>query len=131
MLSHFRRAAALRSARHKAATSSGDGVKVRDLLPRAATLEEATQIICMALFGKISALLMIPVEEIRAHEAMRHCGLVPLVVVEMRNWISGEMNASVPILEPLANQSLEKLAEKIVARLKVVKFGKGIGEVKD
>lgn len=64
MFSHFRRAAAMRSARHKAATSSGDGVKVRDLLSCAAALEEATQIICMVLFGKISALLMIRLKKL-------------------------------------------------------------------
>ena len=83
------------------------------------------------LFGKISALLMTPVEEISAQEAMSHYGLDSLVAVEMRNWISREMDASVSILEFLANQSLEKLAEKIVARSKVVKFGKGFDEVKE
>lgn len=56
---------------------------------------------------------------------INHCkGLVAIndsiVAVEMRNWLFKEMDATIPILELLANQPLLSLAAKIAKGCKLI-----------
>ena len=119
MFSHFRRMA-LRS---KDGSSGRDGDakgRVRDLLREVTTLEDAATLVCEAVIGKISSLSMIPVDEISEARPISEFGMDSLVAVEMRNWLFREMDATVPILELLANNPLAALATKIAKRSKLV-----------
>ena len=75
---------------------------------------------CEAVIGKISSRSMIPVEEISEATPISEFGMDSLVAVEMRNWLFREMDATVPILELLANNPLAALATKIAKRSKLV-----------
>lgn len=119
MFSHFRRMA-LES---KGGSSGRDGDakgRVRDLLREVTTIEEAAALVCEAVIGKISSLSMIPVEDISEARPISEFGMDSLVAVEMRNWLFREMDATVPILELLANNPLTALATKIARRSKLV-----------
>jgi acyl carrier protein len=76
--------------------------------------------VCAKLIGKLAALLMVPVGDISASGSMADYGMDSLVAVEMRNWLVREMDAKVPILDLLANVSLQDLLMKIVQRSKIV-----------
>ena len=81
------------------------------------------------MMAKISVLLMIPLEDIKASRSMSEYGMDSLVAVEMRNWLFREMDATVPILELLANESLLQLSAKIVKRSKLANpaiLGEGV-----
>jgi aryl carrier-like protein len=68
----------------------------------------------------MAVLLMVAAEEISSKRCMPDYGMDSLVAVEMRNWVFREMDATISILELLANTPLEELAEKIVRRSKLV-----------
>ena len=63
---------------------------------------------------------MIPIEDISESRPMSEFGMDSLVAVEMRNWLLREMDATVPILELLANNPLKSLAMKIARRSRLV-----------
>lgn len=94
--------------------------RVRDLLREVTTLEEAAALLCEAVIGKISSLSMIPAEDISEARPISEFGMDSLVAVEMGNWLFREMDATVPILELLANSPLTALATKIAKRSKIV-----------
>lgn len=70
--------------------------------------------------AKMSALLMIPLEDISSAKSMSEYGVDSLVAVEMRNWLLRELDSTLPILELLANVSLLQLSMKIVKMSKLV-----------
>ena len=47
-------------------------------------------------------------------------GLDSLVAVEIRNWMAGELEAKVPLLELMTSASLVALAEVVVRRSKLM-----------
>ena len=117
---HFRRAAMERSKREDREGSTGHP-RVRETLRQAKTLEEAIQRVCDELLTKTSSLLMVPLEEINPSKSMLDYGMDSLVAVEMRNWLLRELDATVPILELMANStSLRALSSNIVKKSKLV-----------
>ena len=118
MFSHFRRMA--QRTRLGGAEGSDSPEKVRDVLRKVKTLDEAAEIICTALVAKTSALCNIPAEDISSAKPMSQYGMDSLIAVEMRNWIFREMDCTVPILELLANDPLLQLSAKIAKRSRLV-----------
>ncbi|KAK9238572.1 hypothetical protein V1525DRAFT_387470 [Lipomyces kononenkoae] len=117
MFSHFRRAAMRKEAR---GAEGGLVARVRAVLREVTSLEEATRYVCDTVMEKMAALLMVPVRDISVSRSMTDYGMDSLVAVEMRNWLVREMDATVPILDLLANISLQELSMRIVQRSKVV-----------
>nr|QTE76000.1 ScyPKS [Scytalidium album] len=115
VFNHFRR-----QALKKENGAADAGARVRDTLKVAKTLEEAADKICAALIDKISSRSNIPVDNISQDNPMSDYGIDSLVAVEMRNWIVREMDSTMPILELLANQSLQQLSAKIAQRSRLV-----------
>ena len=118
IFSNFRRMA-LKSKDSKSSDSEGK-VRIREELRNAKTLDVAASKVYEAVIVKISSLSMISVDDISESRPMSEYGMDSLVAVEMRNWLFREMDATVPILELLANQSLARLAEKIARKSKLV-----------
>lgn len=109
--------------------SDGSLAVVRDVLQQTTSVDEVAEAVCTVLMAKISVLLMIPLEDIKASRSMSEYGMDSLVAVEMRNWLFREMDATVPILELLANESLLQLSAKIVKRSKLANpaiLGEGV-----
>ena len=116
--SHFRRMAL--DLGHSANESTQTGHPIREQLRKAKSLDEATQQICESMIAKVSSLSMIPAEDMSETKPMSEYGMDSLVAVEMRNWLFKEMDATIPILELLANQSLLSLAAKIAKGCKLI-----------
>ena len=118
LFSHFRRRA-LKGA--DGASLGGDpSGRVRDVLRKVKTLNEAAEIICTALMEKIASRSSISVDNVSSARPISDYGIDSLVAVEMRNWITKEMGSTVPILELLANNSLLQLSMKIAQRSRLV-----------
>jgi hypothetical protein len=117
LFNHYRRAA-LKSKSFRG-QDSGSGAQIRELLKQATSLDDAAAKICEAVIIKMSVLLMIPLEEISSSKSMSSYGMDSLVAVEMRNWLVRELDATLPVLELLANTSLAALARKIVLKSKI------------
>ena len=114
---HFRRRA-LDSKGGKGQADSLD--RVGDALRRATTFEEAADRICAALVDRISSRSSIPVDNINTSKAITEFSIDSLVAVELRNWIAREMDSTIPILDLLANQSLQQLSAKIAQKSRLV-----------
>jgi hypothetical protein len=116
--SHFRRMAlGVKQSEESASDSIGT---VRNALRQATSLDDATTVVCDAIISKMSALLMVPLEEINSGKPMQEYGMDSLVAVEMRNWISSNLGATIPILEMLGNISLRNLSAGIVGKSTMV-----------
>ena len=102
------------------AGDDGAGIAVRDRLKQTESLELAVELICQALVQKLSSVLMIAVEDVDTKKPVVAYGLDSLVAVELRNWITADLDANVPLMELMNSPSIESLARKIATRSKSV-----------
>lgn len=117
IFNHYRRAA-LKS-KSSGGREGGSEAQIREMLKNATSLDDATSQTCDAVMAKMSALLMIPLEDISSSKSMSSYGMDSLVAVEMRNWLVRELDVTLPVLELLANTSVAVLATKIVMKSKL------------
>ena len=102
-----------------------DGAKVvekesiRRQLAGAESLAETRIVIYNALALKVSAILMIEDEDLSPDRALGSYGSDSLVAVEIRNWIRREMEATVALLDILADNTLSTLTDCILATSKM------------
>lgn len=121
LFSHFRRAAI--DSTLKTGQGATTASSIRESLKRARSLEQVTQKVCEELVSKTSSLLMVPVEDINPSKSMLEYGMDSLVAVEMRSWLLRELETALPILELMANTSLQQISMKIVRKSKLVNPG--------
>ena len=93
---------------------------VSTALKGAKTRESAIEIITRGLMSKMSSLGMVALEDISPDRPLAEYGMDSLVAVEMRTWISREMDAAVPVLELMANEPMRVLAGRILAKSRLV-----------
>ena len=107
-------------------SSSSDDTKdlssqsCRKALQEAQTMDEAHKVLYAALVHKVSSISMTPKEEIQIEKPLGDYGLDSLVAVEIRNWITNELYANVPLLELTNSPSLQALAVSIAANSKLL-----------
>ncbi|CAI7628316.1 unnamed protein product [Penicillium bialowiezense] len=78
--------------------------------------EAAETVIGAAVLSKISSILMRPLEELDPASPISVYGLDSLVAIEIRNWITRELEANLQILEILTSPSIAALSEMIFAK---------------
>lgn len=122
LFSHFRRIG-LKALQKNDKEVANTSPRIRETLKQARSLDEAAQKTCAELIPKTSSLLMIPMEEISPSKSMSEYGMDSLVAVEMRNWLLRELDAALPVLELMANTSLQELSVKIARASKLVNPG--------
>jgi hypothetical protein len=91
------------------------------LLAAATHIDDANASTLDALKRKLSRALMVPAEEMDANKSTSAYGMDSLISVEIRNWITREAKADVPVFEILQAASLTALAKEIVRRSALVK----------
>lgn len=79
-------------------------------------LESAEAVVVTALGQKISSILMRSEEDIVPSAPISVYGLDSLVAIEIRNWITRELEANLQILEILASDSMTALSEHILRK---------------
>ena len=96
------------------------GQALRSLLKTVSGLDEAVGVVSRALVGKLSALLMIGKEDVSVNKPVVAYGLDSLVAVELRNWITVDLEATISLMELMNSPSIEALAGRIAAKSKLV-----------
>ncbi|KAI9750407.1 MAG: Type I Iterative PKS, partial [Chaenotheca gracillima] len=85
------------------AISGSPAVSVKQRLKEEISLESARDLVYESLVAKFCLVLMIAEEDIRPDKALAAYGTDSLVAVELRNWITREMEASVLLMDLLAD----------------------------
>ncbi|KAI6351269.1 hypothetical protein MCOR25_010037 [Pyricularia grisea] len=103
-------------------TGGSDAVSLSSRLPEASSKDEAIAIITGALVEKVAAILQMPASEVDSSRPMYRYGVDSLVALEIRNWITTEMKATVALLEVLAAVPMEVFSARIAEKSKLVSF---------
>ena len=96
------------------------GIAVRDRLKQADSPETVLEMICQALIQKLSSLLMMAVEDVDPKKPVVAYGLDSLVAIELRNWITIDLDAIITLMELMTSSSIQYLAGKIASKSKIV-----------
>ncbi|KAG7038038.1 reducing polyketide synthase [Colletotrichum scovillei] len=99
-----------------------DTVSLSSRLSEASSKQQALNIITEALVKKVADILQMPVSEVDPGRPMYRYGVDSLVALEVRNWITKEMKATVALLEVLAAVPMEVFAARIADKSKLVAF---------
>ncbi|KAL8744188.1 MAG: hypothetical protein Q9190_003535 [Brigantiaea leucoxantha] len=115
---------------HKVASSStasasqANATGTSQLLAQAETWADVINVVCSALTRRLAGLLMIGEEEVDVKKPVVAYGLDSLTAVELRNWITGEMQANAPLMELMNSPSIENLSRKIAEKSRLVDRGR-------
>ncbi|KAL6232450.1 hypothetical protein BDW75DRAFT_247185 [Aspergillus navahoensis] len=89
-------------------------------LAAASTLDEAVSIVTDALVHKTAEILQMPLSEVDPGKPMYRYGVDSLVALEVRNWITRELQANMALLEILAAEPMRVFAAKIAEKSRLV-----------
>lgn len=95
-------------------------ISISNALKNSQTYQSALSLIYNSLVAKVSAVLMVPEDEMDSMKPISVYGLDSLVAIEIRNWITRELDANLQVLELLASNSILNLAETILEKSKLV-----------
>ncbi|TVY35171.1 Highly reducing polyketide synthase [Lachnellula subtilissima] len=99
---------------------SNDAITLQDGLSNADSSETAVALVTAAVISKLSAMFMLPDDEIKDSAPLSHYGVDSLVAVELRNWLNTHADCDISIFDVLQSVSLKALAGKVVERSKHV-----------
>ncbi|KAJ5832327.1 hypothetical protein N7474_000638 [Penicillium riverlandense] len=116
-LSHLLRLSTLAEAGTLADAAQGSAdISPASAIRQSRAREIASAVIATAVLQKISSILMRPAEELDPTVPISVYGLDSLVAIEIRNWITRELEANLQILEILTSDSVPALAELILRK---------------
>ncbi|KAI9716040.1 MAG: Type I Iterative PKS [Chrysothrix sp. TS-e1954] len=119
LLSHLVHAHQM-SLSHASRTSSTPNTKASDsarhLIQTSTSLASARSHIYNALATRFSTVLMIDPEDLHPDRPLATYGTDSLMAVELRSWIRREMEATVILMDMLADNTLETLTERVVEK---------------
>lgn len=95
--------------------SKGDD-DVTALLQRASSAGERIDIIVQEVVGKLARSLAVSPADIDEAKCLSDYGIDSLVAVEMRNWISQNLHATIAVFDLLSNLSISGVANLIMER---------------
>ena len=123
----FTRVYAQRSHTQKAATGK-ETVDVATALAATGTMQEAVDLVCKSLIGKLATLLAIETADLSSSRSTSHYGADSLVAVELRNWIAIYLHTDVQMFELLSTGSIHQVSATIAPRCKLVPKFSGAGD---
>ena len=112
---HLRDAVFAKSADDDASSSSVE-LSIAQKLQRVSTAEEAQEVVTIGLGDKLGAILMVPAQILKATTSISSAGLDSLNAIELRNWISKELQAHLQVLELLTSGGLRDLAALVLRK---------------
>lgn len=101
-----------------AGSDPGQAISYRNAFRVAANNDEARQVAVQGILQKLSEVLSVARDDVDAQQSMASYGLDSLTAIEVRNWITRELGATLEILELLTSANVSGLAELIVSRTK-------------
>ena len=112
-------------ARHYQSDKTGPGTKkdrvdVAKALQESQSTQQAIQIVCESIVGKVADLLATPLLDISPSKSISAYGADSLVAVELRNWLAVYLKTEVQTLELLGAGSIGQLSAAVVSRCNLV-----------
>jgi acyl carrier protein len=106
-------------------------LSVSQRLKRASSVQEAVDVVMEGLRGKLATILMLSTEDVAIQQAttsITALGLDSLTAIELRNWITKELEAHLQVLELLTSGLLQDLAMLVLKKtsLKWMGFGEQV-----
>ena len=105
---------------HVAPTTNSHKPDLQTTLTVVTSRQEAVEVIQSAVVGKLSQLLTMKVEDIRTDQSVSSYGADSLVAVELRNWVSKQLEAHVQIFELMSGEPIHALAKLFAGRSHLV-----------
>jgi acyl carrier protein len=103
-------------------STTAPSISLSSAVKSSKSYEEAVQLVSNGLMDKVSAVLMVPREEMDQSRPIVVYGLDSLGAIEIRNWITSELEASLQVLELLTSSSITALAEMILKKSRLGEF---------
>ena len=103
-------------------STSAAYVSLSSAVKSSKSYDEVLQLVSNALMDKISTVLMVPREEMDQSRPIVVYGLDSLVAIEIRNWITRELEVSLQVLELLTSSSIVALAGTILKKSRLGDF---------
>ena len=97
-----------------------DAVDISKALKETKTTQQALQLVCNSIMGKLSDLLAIPAADLSPSQSLSAYGADSLVAVELRNWLGVYLETQVQTMELLGTASISELSATVVSRCKLV-----------
>lgn len=119
-LSHLLRASILAETESSDIQHTNAEVSPGAAVRHASSRPSAEALIAQAVVQKLASTLMRPVDEIDPAAQISAYGLDSLVAIEIRNWITRELEASLQILEILTSDSVHALSRVILNKTTLV-----------
>ncbi|KAI1081150.1 ketoacyl-synt-domain-containing protein [Whalleya microplaca] len=99
-----------------AGVAAAPAVSYRSEFRAAGSSDEAREVAVQGVLHKLSEVLSVAREDVDAQRSMASYGLDSLTAIEVRNWITRELGATLEILELLTSANVLDLAALIVSR---------------
>lgn len=93
------------------APTSGSSLTIKALVSQATSRDDTKTTIANALIAKIASMMSVSPEDITIETSLGDLGIDSLVAVEIRNWMSKELEAAVAVMEIIGTASVVALAE--------------------
>ncbi|KAH8200137.1 hypothetical protein TruAng_005708 [Truncatella angustata] len=116
LFAHFSQAKAISS---NSATANGPNAAV--LFRQAETEEEMTDVVVESLVRKLARALSIQPEDVDVEKPLHLYGVDSLVAVELRNWITKEFAAEVPVFELMSGRTIVAIGQLVTKTSQVKK----------
>ncbi|KAI0179166.1 ketoacyl-synt-domain-containing protein [Hypoxylon sp. FL1284] len=101
-----------------AGSKSRKTMSCREAFRAAGSKDEAQQVAVKGILQKLSEVLSVAQDDVDAQRSIASYGLDSLTAIEVRNWITRELGATLEILELLTSANVNELAALIVSRTK-------------
>jgi acyl carrier protein len=98
-----------------------NGVNSAALFRQAESVEEMDRIVVESLVRKIARALSMSLEDVDTDKALHLYGVDSLVAVEIRNWITKEFMADVPVFELMSGKSILAIAQLVTKNSQIRK----------
>lgn len=96
------------------------GEELHAALAAAASVGEASRLVCEALMRKLAKSMMMELEDLDASRPASAYGVDSLVAVEVRAWVFKVVKSDVSVFDILSNAPLTQLASTIAAKSQLV-----------
>ncbi|KAG5979385.1 Type I Iterative PKS [Claviceps digitariae] len=99
--------------------ASSQAVSLKQVVSAATDPKIAEEAVASSLIKKLSAILLVSEDDLDFQSSVSACGLDSLNAIELRNWISKELQAHLQVLELLTSDTLLKLAGLILQKSRI------------
>lgn len=97
--------------------SKANTADLKSQLADASSVEDAVALLSTAIAEKLSAMFLVPAEDISPDQSLTEYGVDSLVAVELRNWLASNTGTDVSIFDIMQSSSIKNLGVRTIEKL--------------